>query len=888
MSVSMYEGSGGSGQISGPHTGLAASRPQVGIERLPTRRMSNEPRESMNCKSCRKRKIKCNRLRPTCEACQVFQCPCIYDAIPKKRGPKTDVLDALLKRVDGLEAKLREKNAEQDPSSTSGDSGEKKAREENEEATKEPPAKRQASENRNSPQEGQFLGSGQCAKPESDTKSPSLGPEIYLDTYFSRFHAKPYHILDESATRQRMQLGQLPGFLQHAIFAVASKYTPHPGGYQAAVDLSEEFATCARRAVDTEDPTLDGLQTMLLLVTSFIASGKGKRAYMLLTTAIGMAMALEIHREVDHAGISPPEKELRRRLFWSCYLLDRFAACGSKRPSLISDKTVMLRLPAWSLGPGTGFIDGEFFQAGSNLQHFQGTGRKSQGSTGMLIDITRILGTTNRYLAAGGVRGDSHFPWHSLSNLSKIRQDLDTWASGTDDVFSSLEALFGQSDSTVLVLSKLIYHLVHCLIYRPFLPIDLAELAGSGQHESWQIEATNMCFLHANAIAELIELGKQANTIEWPAFVGYCICTAGTVHIHGAHYSKQGAVTEMSVFSSSPHFLSRELQHLSELRYAWACVQHHRETLQGMYTAHGELVKTLAGNRMRYTPSFHLEDFFERYANIMGPNGQSFQFDPANLSLSDAVIDFTIDAYSGSDLFAPRAEGSRPSLKRKSTASSSRSRPDLNTMPALETAPTDALTSPTQSRHSVANQGGFAPLADASVGLQSFSHHHQSGHHQRMAGFGESGLSNSNRISATDFAISNQQSTGGQGISKQAGFNPGFSFGATPTAQESNMMGDSASFDPMFGTLPTNAFSSPAAWHNEDGQTRVGQLATSGKPAAPSPENGSNSGSIATGQGDEKDPFLSLLEQLAENEQRINNGAGGSELDFFLAAGINP
>lgn len=73
----------------------------------------------------------------------MFQCPCIYgksifyhttcvlsfwfpqhrrtgpdpaakansgaDAVPKKRGPKTDVLEALLKRVDGLEAKLREK-----------------------------------------------------------------------------------------------------------------------------------------------------------------------------------------------------------------------------------------------------------------------------------------------------------------------------------------------------------------------------------------------------------------------------------------------------------------------------------------------------------------------------------------------------------------------------------------------------------------------------------------------------------------------------------------------------------------------------------------------------------------------------------------------------------
>lgn len=34
------------------------------------------------------------------------------DAVPKKRGPKTDVLEALLKRVDGLEARLKEKKAE--------------------------------------------------------------------------------------------------------------------------------------------------------------------------------------------------------------------------------------------------------------------------------------------------------------------------------------------------------------------------------------------------------------------------------------------------------------------------------------------------------------------------------------------------------------------------------------------------------------------------------------------------------------------------------------------------------------------------------------------------------------------------------------------------------
>jgi hypothetical protein len=60
MSVSVYATSAPPPQppqMSGIHP-MPMARPQVSIERLPTRRMSNEPRESMNCKSCRKRKVR--------------------------------------------------------------------------------------------------------------------------------------------------------------------------------------------------------------------------------------------------------------------------------------------------------------------------------------------------------------------------------------------------------------------------------------------------------------------------------------------------------------------------------------------------------------------------------------------------------------------------------------------------------------------------------------------------------------------------------------------------------------------------------------------------------------------------------------------------------------
>lgn len=74
------------------------------------------------------------------------------DAVPKKRGPKTDVLEALLKRVDGLEAKLKEKNAEGSSSKT-GESAEDEAADEaadeadpDKPETIEPPPKRVATD----------------------------------------------------------------------------------------------------------------------------------------------------------------------------------------------------------------------------------------------------------------------------------------------------------------------------------------------------------------------------------------------------------------------------------------------------------------------------------------------------------------------------------------------------------------------------------------------------------------------------------------------------------------------------------------------------------------------------------------------------------------------
>jgi hypothetical protein len=60
------------------------------------------------------------------------------------------------------------------------------------------------------------------------------------------------------------------------------RYAAHPSGYPASVRLSDEYTVRARTDLDIDDPSIDCLQSLLLLSEAFTAAGKGKKAYMML------------------------------------------------------------------------------------------------------------------------------------------------------------------------------------------------------------------------------------------------------------------------------------------------------------------------------------------------------------------------------------------------------------------------------------------------------------------------------------------------------------------------------------------------------------------------------------------------------------------------------
>ncbi|GME33451.1 fungal specific transcription factor domain-containing protein [Neofusicoccum parvum] len=612
------------------------SRPQVGIDRLPQRRLSNEPREAMNCKSCRKRKIKCNRLRPTCEACQVFACPCIYDAVPKKRGPKTDAIEALLKRVDSLEKRLHEENKDKPPA----------------EKKEEPPI-----EDFNAPQPP----SKPAAPPPPIAQKPAIGINPNANTSSSSIS---------------------PTDVRYVEFRWAEP---------------EDYAARARAELDTDEPSIEALQTLLLLAMANYQSGRGKKTFMLLTTAISMAFALELHRELPlMMNIPPSERE--------------------------------------------------------------------------------------------------------------------------------------------------------------------------GQHQSWQIEATNLCFLHANAIAELVEIGRASSIIDWPAFVGYCVGTAGTIHVHGAHYRGR----EGEVYSSSAELLSREMQQLSELRFIWAGVQHQRDTLQWIYGCHSELVKSMAGNAMRFSPTLDLEDFFDRYpGHAIDGAHVTFQ-DLSHDSIRESVSLYAAspqNPYYGANSFpvpaqppllpsqpnqSPTSPLERRRKRRCTVASSTSGHSNANPNIKSENGNNGVSASVSNEQNGIANGTGNQSGSSNQITSPESQHHQPPSQQQHSQ----------NRMHELNVAESNSHISNFQQQQVITPFSPNFTFSAafTPdpsgnSAAHHNGGNNDGQYDPMFG-IPT-----PYEQQRTPGAT-------------------SAAGSNHTEASSEKDPFLTLLEQLAENEQ---SRGGPSELDFFLS-----
>ncbi|KAJ0332413.1 hypothetical protein COL5a_002127 [Colletotrichum fioriniae] len=329
---------------------------------------------------------------------------------------------------------------------------------------------------------------------------------------------------------------------------------------------------------------------------------------------------------------------MRRRLFWTCYVMNVFVSTWLERPSLIDDALVKTTMQSSRQASPAGWPPNN--ECSLTVECEPASERVDNADNGLqkLVRVAHILSDANRYLLVTDPTTQA-----GCAHRHKIRHDLDLWAA---DISRNPEYLYQDprgTEANTMLECQIIYHLVHCLIYRPLLPLHLSEPTDALMKQHWVAEATEVAFRHATAIIELINHAMQTKFLELPAFISFCIFTAGTIHVHGMHYindrQDQGAGIGLPSFSSSPmaaetfasssELVSKCLYQLSAIGNEVESSRSCRAYLEELTKEHAKLLgKGAAG----YIPS-QTNKFFNRYPIELRQRIQGFHSSPLPSSI---------------------------------------------------------------------------------------------------------------------------------------------------------------------------------------------------------------------------------------------------------------
>jgi hypothetical protein len=102
-------------------------------------------------------------------------------------------------------------------------------------------------------------------------------------------------------------------------------------------------------SIETGPPTLETIQARLGLCLFLLSSSRANQCWYIFGTTIQLVTALGLHRrrpcKASKGGTTYIEQELRKRVFWSAYTLDKYLSVIFGRPRLLDDEDIDQDLP---------------------------------------------------------------------------------------------------------------------------------------------------------------------------------------------------------------------------------------------------------------------------------------------------------------------------------------------------------------------------------------------------------------------------------------------------------------------------------------------------------------------------------------------------------------
>ena len=302
----------------------------------------------------------------------------------------------------------------------------------------------------------------------------------------------------------------------------------------------------------------------------------GILAWMYVGTAIRMAQLLGLGEEggeLEDTGLRAADvrlktaggqsqlalqREIRRRVMFSCFILDRMLACGKHRVSILCSNDLKIQLPC-----SENAFDLEMEVPTGGFHQLERHG--DDNVLGRFIQLVDLWGEISKYSFRGGRIADKHPPWNPDSHFYGLAKALEIFDSNLPSTFTFSKWNYSKfnenhrASSTFVLLHMLRFV---CLImlhreYVPFVPIRCREPEGPLDHPTFTKEETpagfwrtsaEQLFKAARGIVDLIEICQKKDRLPQSTIVLFAIWTASFVGLYGAHFPQMDTERHMLSF----------------------------------------------------------------------------------------------------------------------------------------------------------------------------------------------------------------------------------------------------------------------------------------------------------------------------------------------------
>jgi hypothetical protein len=464
---------------------------------------------------------------------------------------------------------------------------------------------------------------------------PPMDIQLHLaETYFEFVYGQSYPLLHKPTFMRNLVTGSIPPVLVLSVCAISARFSSHHRlRTEPAFLRGEEWARPAREiALRRYDaPNITVLTSYLLLALHEFGTCQGKRSWVLGGMAQRMVFMLQLHKDEDKsvavAGgdinghdassereMSHTDKEIRRRVMWSCFIMDRFVSSGTDRPLTFPEDCIYTPLPVkesmflMGIGGPTEYLDGSADGRCHSPNDDPGLA-SNMGTTAYLLRLVAVWGRLVAYFNLGGREAEKVPMWHPESQFQELAERLREFKlppelAWNEDNLASFKA---EKEDSQYIFMHIVFQHLRLFCHRWAIP-GYGRPVPVDSPRAFHADSVKIALDAANEVSFLVREALKSNLTA--PFAAYAAYYSATVHI-------QGLFANSGQFSTQARMnLETNIRFLGKMKRWWGMFHFVVQALKELYSSHistDENGLNPANGQRRNSRIFQYGDWFDKY-----------------------------------------------------------------------------------------------------------------------------------------------------------------------------------------------------------------------------------------------------------------------------------